>query len=247
MIDFTKTAANAPLCWWGHEMMRTGSKVSDNAELFTRTNQFGAWSPVFTSWGNADQNNLWWDMPEPFASATRESLKDRQQLLPYRYSAAAKSHVTGLCSHRGMHVRRSFILSRLLAETLASRWPVSTCRFLVTSLQFSYPLESDAYRTPGQFLLGNDLIVAPAISPVQNPPIPAQGGCSGGSVGVSVWVPPAPEVWLDFNAPAAAAFLPGWMLYNASIFTVPVLVRSGSIIPLLPRNLTSLPGISGRA
>jgi hypothetical protein len=46
-------------------------------------------------------------MPEPFASATRESLKDRQQLLPYRYSAAAVSHASGLCSHRGMHVSAS--------------------------------------------------------------------------------------------------------------------------------------------
>ena len=104
MIDFTRTAANTPLCWWGHEMMRSGPKVSDGAELFTRTNQFGAWSPIFTSWGNVYENNLWWDMQEPFASAMRESLKDRQQLLPYRYSAAATAHSTGLCSHRGMHV-----------------------------------------------------------------------------------------------------------------------------------------------
>ena len=215
MIDFTKTAANAPLCWWGHEMMRQGPAVSDNAELFTRTNQFGAWSPIFTSWGNDGENNMWWSMPEPFASAMKGSLKDRQQLLPYRYSAAAVAHATGLCSHRGMH--------------------------------FSYPLEVDAYHTPGQFLLGTDLIVAPPFSPVQDPPIPPQGGSSGGSVGVSVWVPPPPEQWIDFNAPAAAALAPGWMLYNASIFTVPVLARAGAILPLIPRNLSSLPGISGRA
>jgi alpha-glucosidase (family GH31 glycosyl hydrolase) len=116
-----------------------------------------------------------------------------------------------------------------------------------SSPQFSYPLEPDAYHTPGQFLLGNDLIVAPAFSPVQHPPIPPQGGSPGGVVGVSIWVPPAAEQWVDFNAPAAAALPPGWTLYNSSIFTVPVLARAGSVIPLIPRNLTSVPGISGQA
>ena len=120
-------------------------------------------------------------------------------------------------------------------------------RRVLTLLQFSYPLESDAYHTPGQFLLGNDIIVAPAFSPVQDPPIPPQGGSPGGVVGVSLWVPPAPDAWVDFNAPATSAFAPGWMLYNASIFTVPVLARAGAVIPLLPRNLSSTPGISGQA
>ncbi len=124
---------------------------------------------------------------------------------------------------------------------------ISSNRRLLTFLQFSYPLESDAYHTPGQFLLGNDIIVAPAFSPVRDPPIPPQGGSPGGVVGVSLWVPPAPDAWVDFNAPATSAFAPGWMLYNASIFTVPVLARAGAVIPLLPRNLSSTPGISGRA
>ena len=49
MIKFTATAANTPLCWWGHEMMRSGAGVADNVELFTRVLQFGAWSPIFTT------------------------------------------------------------------------------------------------------------------------------------------------------------------------------------------------------
>lgn len=143
MIDFTKTAANAPLCWWGHEMMRSGPKVSDNAELFTRTNQFGAWSPIFTSWGNIYENNLWWDMPEPFASATRESLKDRQQLLPYRYSAAASSHATGLCSHRGMHVSAPYTLSDILASYKIIGDKISCCS----------PLSSRIHLNPTRIIL----------------------------------------------------------------------------------------------
>ena len=59
LVYFTATAANAPACWWGHEMMRAGGGADDASELFTRVNQFGAWSPVFTSWGNDGSNNDW--------------------------------------------------------------------------------------------------------------------------------------------------------------------------------------------
>jgi alpha-glucosidase (family GH31 glycosyl hydrolase) len=78
-------------------MMRQGGDINQNSELFVRTNQFGAWSPIFTSWGNSGQNNYWWDMPEPFASAMKGSLLDRQRLLPLRYTLAAEAARTGLC------------------------------------------------------------------------------------------------------------------------------------------------------
>ena len=139
-------------------------------------------------------------MPEPFASAVRLALVERLQLLPYRYTAAAASAATGLCSHRGMH--------------------------------FAFPLEPDAYATPGQYMLGEALIVAPALAPVAGPPIPAAGGAGPfGAAGVAVWVPPGD--WRDFRAPAAPPLAQGWMTYAADIYTVPVLVRGGAAIPLL--------------
>lgn len=213
MVDFTKTAANAPACWWGHEMMRNGGGINDSSELFVRTNQFGAWSPIFTSWGNSGENNQWWDMPEPFASALRESLRDREQLIPLRYTLAADATITGLCPVRGMH--------------------------------FGAPLEESAYDTPGQYMLGENLIVAPALGAVSNPPIPPTGGSAGGTVNVRVWVP-AGDIWRDFNSPNAAPVASGWISYNATIFQVPVLVRSGSVVGLLPRNLTSVVGIASQ-
>jgi hypothetical protein len=212
MIDFTKTAANTPLCYWGHEMMRQGGSINDNSELFTRTNQFGAWSPIFTSWGNGGENNLWWKMPEPFASATRESLRDREQLLPYRYSAAALTFKTGVCSHHGMH--------------------------------FDFPEEVDAYDTTGQFMLGTDLIVAPAFAPVSPPIPPVGGGDISGVIGVRVWVPPG--TWVSFTEPSRT-FSTGWTIINATIFDVPVLARAGAIVPLLPRNMTAIPGVAASA
>ena len=212
MVDFTKTAANAPLCWWGHEMMRSGGGVNDSSELFARTNQFGAWSPIFTSWGNGGQNNDWWRMPEPFLSATRGALLLRTRLLPYRYSAAAAAAATGLCSHRGMH--------------------------------FAFPGEPDAYSTPGQYSLGEDLVVAPATAPVAGPPIPPGGGSGPfGVARVPLWVPPGD--WRDFNDPAPAAPLaPGWQAYAADIYTTPVLVRGGAAIAMLPERAARAFGAS---
>ena len=89
--------------------------------------------------------------------------------------------------------------------------------------------------TPGQFLLGDDLIVAPAFAAVGGPPIPASGGAGPfGTVGVALWVPPGD--WRDFHAATPRDALPtGWMSYAADINTVPVLVRGGAAIAMLPR------------
>jgi alpha-glucosidase (family GH31 glycosyl hydrolase) len=192
-------------------MMRQGGGINQNSELFVRTNQFGAWGPIFTSWGNGGENNMWWQMPEPFASAMRGALLDRQRLLPLRYTLAAEAARTGLCPIRGMH--------------------------------FTAPLHPEAYATPGQYMLGADLIVAPAFGPV-TPPIPPEGGVPGGAVGVSMWVPPG--AWLDFNDPAASPMASGWIVYNASIGVVPVLVRGGAVVATLPRSYAPVWGVSAQ-
>ena len=208
MIFFTATAANAPACWWGHEMMRQGGSPTDAEELFLRVNQFGAWSPTFTSWGNGGENNDWWLMREPYLSATRGSLLDRQRLLPLRYSLAAEAHRTGRCPIRSMY--RDF------------------------------PGEPAAYAADGQYMLGRDMVVAPAFAPV-SPPLT-------GSVGVAVWLPPIDEgAWLDFNAPASPPFAAGSsIVYNASLFVVPAFVRAGAVLPMLPRDLANVSGISAQ-
>jgi len=210
MLYFTATAANAPACWWGHEMMRAGGSATDSEELFLRVNQMGAWGPTFTSWGNGGQNNDWWLMREPFLSATRASLLDRQRLLPYRYSLAAEAHRTGRCP--------------------------------LVSMYREFPAESAAYDAAvySQYMLGHDVLVAPAFAPV-SPPVT-------GTVAVSVWLPPIDEgAWLDFNAPGAAPLPAGATIsYNASLAVVPAFVRAGAVIPLLPRSLAGVFGVSAQ-
>eukprot|EP00048_Salpingoeca_helianthica_P017615 m.238166 g.238166 ORF g.238166 m.238166 type:complete len:1023 (+) comp21632_c0_seq1:109-3177(+) len=103
MIQFTATAANVLVGWWGHEMMRSGGGLGDNSEVFVRLMQFGAWSPVFTSWGNDGQNNNLWLMPPRDLQATQHALAMRARTLPVRYTLARVAFETGLSPVRPMY------------------------------------------------------------------------------------------------------------------------------------------------
>ena len=66
------TAANALVAYWAEEINAGGYRTPNDRQFFTRLIQFGAWSPVFTSFGNAQQPNNFWqdrDLPEPFRGA----------------------------------------------------------------------------------------------------------------------------------------------------------------------------------
>jgi alpha-glucosidase (family GH31 glycosyl hydrolase) len=103
MVYFTATAANVAFSW-GHEMMIAVDDATPLAyEVFVRTMQFGALSPVFTSWGNKDEPNDLWNMAPEYLNATRDALVFRAQLLPYLYSAYKFSQQTGLIVTRPLY------------------------------------------------------------------------------------------------------------------------------------------------
>eukprot|EP01012_Entosiphon_sulcatum_P013951 TRINITY_DN19109_c0_g1_i1.p1 TRINITY_DN19109_c0_g1~~TRINITY_DN19109_c0_g1_i1.p1 ORF type:complete len:957 (-),score=119.59 TRINITY_DN19109_c0_g1_i1:423-3293(-) len=101
MVYMTATATNALFCWWGQEMMEVQGSV--DYELFTRTMQFGAWSPVYTNYGNDGSDDNLWRMPQPFIGATQKHLALRAQTLPYRYTLAREAFDTGLGPLRPMY------------------------------------------------------------------------------------------------------------------------------------------------
>lgn len=72
-------------------------------ELFTRVQQFGAFSPIFTNWGNNGSDDNLWLLPPTYQNAVRSALLLRSQLLPYRYTAGYTSHATGLGTMRSMY------------------------------------------------------------------------------------------------------------------------------------------------
>jgi alpha-glucosidase (family GH31 glycosyl hydrolase) len=99
------------------------------------------------------------------------------------------------------------------------------------------PKEAEAYSAPQQYFFGEDIVVAPVSAPAAAP---------GEKVPVKMWVPSGESSWVDFYNPSRTFPAGSWITYSAGIDEVPVLVRGGAIIPTLPRNMTTIPGISGK-
>lgn len=208
MPYFVATGANVGAAYWAMEMMNGQGSVIDR-QLFTRVLQFGAWSPVFTTWGNThNPNNLWSDkdFPEPFRGAVQMALAYRAMTLPYRYTAARHAYDHGL----GI-VRPSY---------------------------YNYPDDEAAYGEASrhQFLVGDDLLVAPVYLPLAGC-APIDHNCSAGASTQAVWFPPA-DGWVpafpsspNLTAGEAAA---GLRNVTSTLAEVPVYARAGSVVPMLP-------------
>ena len=93
--------AHFAACRRGQEMMQDGGGVT-RPQLFTRLVQFGAWSPIFTCYGNGASNDNLWELPRHYQASMQRSLAHRAMLLPYAYSGAHGAHKTGLATIRPM-------------------------------------------------------------------------------------------------------------------------------------------------
>lgn len=105
MVYFTATAANVLFGYWGHEMMALQNAPISPAvyELFTRVMQFGAFSPVYTNWGNNGSDDDLWAFPAVYRDAVQQALACRLQLLPYRYTLSRIAHDTAVSPMRPMY------------------------------------------------------------------------------------------------------------------------------------------------
>eukprot|EP00026_Physarum_polycephalum_P001741 Phypoly_transcript_01743.p1 GENE.Phypoly_transcript_01743~~Phypoly_transcript_01743.p1 ORF type:complete len:575 (-),score=101.83 Phypoly_transcript_01743:49-1773(-) len=199
MIYFTTTAANVLFGWWGHEMMQIQDAVPPTDavnELFTRVMQFGAFSPIYTNWGNNGCPDNLWELPEIYLEGTRAGLMQRAQLLPYRYTLARIAHDTGVSLLRPMY--------------------------------YDYPLDENAYAAELQYMLGPELIVAPVNSAMD---------AATQLANVSIWLPDDASVdfWVSFDDPSVQFPSSGeWHALTYSLNRVPVFVKAGAIIPLVP-------------
>lgn len=118
---FTSTAANVGFGYWSHDVVGGGGDwgpgVADTArdyELSVRWVQTAAWSPVLRfhdkGQGTGDcattdhcARIVPWKLPEQFYEAVREAVWQREELLPYMYTAAVKAATTGLTLTRPMY------------------------------------------------------------------------------------------------------------------------------------------------
>jgi sulfoquinovosidase len=107
--------------------------------------------------------------------------------------------------------------------TIAHESGVPTMRHMV----LRYPDEPEALRQDHQYLLGDELLVAPVIEP--------------GATTRRVWFPPG--TWYGFWDDAAFTG-PGYFEVPAPIEQIPLFVRGGSLLPLIGKPIVTLAGVA---
>ncbi|HZY41772.1 MAG TPA: TIM-barrel domain-containing protein, partial [Anaerolineae bacterium] len=131
---FTATAANVGYGWWSHDIGGHMGGLED-AELYARWVQFGAFSPILRlhSTNNPYQDRRPWRTDAETLRVIREAMQLRHALIPYLYTMAWRNHTQDVP--------------------------------LITPMYHDYPDEDDAYRCPQQYQFGAELIAAPFVAP----------------------------------------------------------------------------------
>jgi hypothetical protein len=122
----------------------------------------------------------------------------------------------------------------------------------VHPMYYSWPTSEAAYATVNdyQYMLGDNILVRPVVEPM-----PTATSVASSSIKVSVWLPPIQEGWVCWNS---SALVPGTepvnldsasgngtnldeaaahgttVFIDADVSTLPIFVRAGTALPLLP-------------
>ncbi len=93
---FTPTASNVLYGWWSHDI--GGHFGPTEPELYARWVQFGAVSPCLRLHSTKDPlaERRPWSFPEPVYETAKAAFQFRYRLLPYLYSVARQTTLTGL-------------------------------------------------------------------------------------------------------------------------------------------------------
>jgi alpha-D-xyloside xylohydrolase len=153
--------------------------------------------------------NAWADgtMPWSFPEVTeavRAAMLLRQRLLPYLYSAFAQYQADGTPPFRAMVLEEGIALP---AGAPAGRLDSTANPYALKELGSSQD----------QYMMGPTLLVAPLFE---------------GQRERRVLLPPGR--WFDFHTGREAGAGPGEITVAADLATIPILVRNGGIVPLMP-------------
>ncbi len=161
-------------------------------ELYARWVQFGAVSPCLR------------------LHSTKDPLAERR---PWAFPDAVAQAVKG-----AIELRYRLFPHLYSAARTASQQGVSLC----TPMYYEYPEAEDAYLARGQYFLGDQLLVAPIVSPCD----PKTGLAS-----VEVWIPEG--TWYEFST--LETFIgPRWMRIDGDLNRIPIFVKAGGIVPQAP-------------
>ena len=145
---FTATAANVGFGFWSHDIgghMNPVSKApKQDAELFTRWVQWGAFSPIFRTHctDDAEIERRVWNYPTPNFEAMKKAMLLRYSLIPYIYANARFAYDSGIS--------------------------------LIRPMYYEYPETEEAYKHAGQYFFGSQMIVAPVCESMHGKPAVGQ-------------------------------------------------------------------------
>ncbi|MDP4292213.1 MAG: glycoside hydrolase family 31 protein, partial [Bacteroidota bacterium] len=198
---FTTSASNVLYGYWSHDigghMWGPNSTHVMNPELYVRWMQFGALSPIFRT----------------HSTKNADVDKDIWNFKGEYYDALSNS-----IRFRYQMVPYIYAMARKAYDSA-----VSLCR----PLYYDYPNDQEAYDYSSQYMFGDNLLVAPIVSPMDN-----------GESNLKVWLPKGND-WFEWNT---GTMLKGGQVTERS-FTLeeyPIYVKAGSIIPMYPNTVKNL-------
>ena len=201
-IGFTTRAGNVLFGNWSHDIGGFMHTQERTPELYLRWLQFGVFTPVLRT------------------HAGKKSINERRV---FHYPEPYKSLMMAAIRQRYQLI--PYIVTQ---QALGAPQGLSLCR----PMYWWYPTREEAYQADTQFFFGEDVLIAPVVTPlVVNDD--GDDGDDGGhhahhAVSRRTWLPPG--VWYDR---AHGGMLTGDCWYEAdySLAETPVFIRSGAVIP----------------
>ncbi|WNO52874.1 glycoside hydrolase family 31 protein [Stakelama saccharophila] len=200
---FTATASNVLYGYWSHDI--GGHMFPDDLpederhidpELYVRWMQFGAFSPILRTHSSKE------------AGLRKE---------PWRFSPEVFAAIRQTIDRRYAMAPYIYTAAREAYDSGVS---------MLRPLYYAWPDEDRAYKTPGEYMFGDDMLVAPVTQPMKD-----------GSATVSIWLPPGR--WYDSNRGEVIAG--GQMIErDYTLDEVPVFVRAGAVVPMNPDSVRKL-------
>ncbi|MBB3227693.1 alpha-glucosidase (family GH31 glycosyl hydrolase) [Luteibacter sp. Sphag1AF] len=203
---FTAMASNVLYGYWSHDIgghtfakSIPRSERRIDPELYARWMQYGVFSPVFRT-HSAKEASLHKE-PWHFGPPYGDAIFEAIRL---RYRLAPYIYA-------------------------ASRTAYDTGVSMVRPMYYDWPEHDEAYEVPGQYMFGDDLLIAPVTVPMKD-----------GAAPFPVWLPPGR--W--YSRGGAESFEGGQVFERSyGLHEIPVFVRPGAVLPLYPEGLRDLSSV----
>ena len=195
---FNSTASNVLYGYWSHDIGGHQGVDHIDPELYVRWMQFGAFSPILRSHSTK------------IAGLTKE---------PWVFSNEVSDILRSIIRQRYNMVPYIYTMARKAYET-----GLSLCR----PMYYDYPDMQEAYDYRNQYMFGDDVMVAPATSPMKD-----------GYTEVKVWLPKGQ--WYEF---ASGKTLQGGQVLTRyfALDEYPIYIKAGAVLPMYNDKVMNLNG-----